>query len=129
MKLYPFAPLAELMKLSPSAAAIALNVGGSRFRYLTYGMTEQQADRMAVRAGFHPFVVWPEMVDDVIEDVGRSCVICEQMFVPVKQAELVCSLPCRLEYRRRWRRSYYAANGEQERERERRRYHERKVAS
>lgn len=128
MKLYPFAPLADLMGLSEIAAARALRIGTRRAEYLSVGMSEKVADHMACKAGFHPFVVWPDMVDDIIESVGRACVVCDALFVPARSPDLTCSRACRLEYRRRWRRAYYQANGEYEREQERRRYYERKAS-
>lgn len=43
-----------------------------RRRRIAEGVTERTADRLAVAAGLHPYVVWPEMVDHAIEDAARS---------------------------------------------------------
>lgn len=59
---YPFAPLAEAMQLPEPKAARELGISGSTEQeYRRDGISERVADRLAVKAGLHPFVVWPEM--------------------------------------------------------------------
>jgi hypothetical protein len=42
-----------------------LSIGDDTYRrYETNGLTEVQADRLAVRAGLHPAMVWPTWVQD-----------------------------------------------------------------
>jgi hypothetical protein len=70
---YPFAPLAALMGLTEHAAGVALGISGrTEQEYRRDGMSEKVADRMAVKAGLHPFSVWPEMADHAIESVDTS---------------------------------------------------------
>lgn len=59
---YEFAALARAMGLNEAQAAKRLGVSGhSESDYRSVGMSELVADRLAVRAGFHPFTIWPEM--------------------------------------------------------------------
>lgn len=56
--------------------------GGQANAYRAKGCIEETAERLAIRAGFHPFEIWPEMVDDVIDDVeGRPQVQVVHLFV------------------------------------------------
>lgn len=83
--LYPFAPLAEAMGLGPNAAGVALGLAGrTQQQYRRIGMTEKVADRMATRAGFHPFTIWPEMVDRAIASIEQPCAKCGTPFVPAR---------------------------------------------
>lgn len=50
----------ELLRLS----------GQQRAVYFARGLDEVQADRCAVRAGFHPWEVWPEMVEHRLAEMG-----------------------------------------------------------
>lgn len=69
---YPFAPLAEVLGMSERGAAHHLGVTGStEQRYRRDGMTMAVADRLAIRAGRHPFELWPEMADHIIETTRR----------------------------------------------------------
>lgn len=64
---YDFGRLARVMGLSEYAAGVALGIDESSLTlYRRVGMTELAADRIAVRAGFHPWNVWPEMVEHAI---------------------------------------------------------------
>ena len=130
---YPWAPLATAMGLSPSRAAKVLHAGG---RYLTDGMSEPVADRMAAKAGLATYEVWPEMVDHAIEDAGKACQVCGEMFMPARSFQVNCSKRCqRTHAQRRYRAkpeaaarnradraAYYAENAEYERARQRRYY-------
>jgi hypothetical protein len=45
-----------------------LGINGARIpAYQENGLRDWFADRLAIRAGFHPFSVWPEMCDHRIE--------------------------------------------------------------
>src|SRR5690606_17390813 len=74
--------------------------GGEEYRLrVEHGVTERIADRLAVAAGLHPHVVWPEMADHAIADNQRACEECEKPFVPSRSDQRFCSSSCR------WRRS------------------------
>lgn len=65
MRRYPFAPLAEAMRKTQHAACVTLGVSGSTEQdYRRRGVTLEVAERLAMRAGMHPFEVWPDMPED-----------------------------------------------------------------
>ena len=148
MRRYPLEPLAAAMCMSLNAACVQLGVSGSTLKkYRDDGVSERVADRLAVRAGFHPAEVWPEFADAGIADAERSCADCGESFLPVNSLHRFCSRPCYRRHHRRAnvqrrratpegaelnrerRRRYYAENREYERARERRRYHAQREAS
>lgn len=62
---YPFAPLAEAMSCSEHAACVRLGLSGStQQEYRRRGVSLDVAERLALRAGLHPFEVWPSMPED-----------------------------------------------------------------
>jgi len=62
--MYPISDLVKLMGVSDDRARIVLGVSGDSWhRFVDRGLSEAQAERFAVRAGFHPFEVWPAMAD------------------------------------------------------------------
>src|SRR5690606_17349748 len=70
--------------------------GGEEYRLRrTEGVTERIADRLAVAAGLHPHVVWPEMADHAIADNQRACEECEAPFLPKRSDQRFCSKECR----------------------------------
>lgn len=82
MKRYPFNRLAAVMGLTENACGEALGVTGSQLQeYRSRGLTDYQADRLSILAGEHPFVVWPELLEDRVERYVRTCVACSQPFV------------------------------------------------
>lgn len=80
---YPIQPLFDLIGGSFDSTRRQLGISGSQANaYKLHGLIEETAERLAVRAGFHPFSVWPEMVDDVIDEcTGRPRVAVIQAFV------------------------------------------------
>lgn len=99
MKRYPLAPLADLMHLSENQALEKLKVGGSTGgTYRREGLSAAAAERLAERAGFHPFEVWPELRDDVLAGVERECANagCGARFLPYRDGmHFHCSARCR----------------------------------
>lgn len=99
----PFAPLEALVAVE-SDEVLAEVLGVTRrtvWRYRAEGVSEIAADRLAVAAGFHPFEVWPELVD-----VATVVCDCGEVFVPVRGSHRFCSRRCHSrvtsrEYRRR----------------------------
>lgn len=65
---YPLDDLIRAMRVSLSQATQQLGVGGPEYRkYRTHGMTRDVAERKALKVGFHPYEVWPEMVEQDYE--------------------------------------------------------------
>jgi len=62
---YPLSALAELERLSEHALCARLGVSGSTMQeYRQRGVTLDVAERLALKAGRHPFEVWPSMPED-----------------------------------------------------------------
>jgi len=139
---YPFAPLAAAMGMSENGAARALGLSGSSYKqYRSAGVSELVGDRLAVRAGLHPYEVWPEMVDAAIT---RECAApdCGQRF-PLDGKRRYCTTRCRrrhsmqklratpegAEAARLAARRYYAECGDYVRAERRRRYWKDKEAA
>lgn len=76
-------------------------------RWRHAGMTAAVAERMAVAAGFHPYDLWPAMLNEAIADVERTCAAtdCDERFVlrPRGTSRRFCGRRCqrRMAYRRR----------------------------
>lgn len=70
--------------------------GGERRRRRDEGVTERIADRIACAAGFHPWLIWPDMGDVAIADAGRVCADerCGAVFTPVGH-QRYCTPLCR----------------------------------
>lgn len=82
---YPIEPLLEAMGVSWSQAAQQLGIGGPEYRrYRDEGMTRDTAERKALKAGFHPYEVWPDMADHDAEAVTVECAAddCPVRFIP-----------------------------------------------
>lgn len=70
---YPLDPLFAAMRMTPASACRSLNVSGSTMQeYRGRGVTELVADRLATRAGFPTYSVWPEMLEHAIEDAAAE---------------------------------------------------------
>lgn len=100
-------PLVEALNLAPGeSVSRALGISGSALTaYTTCGMEERTADRLAARAGFVSWVLWPELLEDAIEDVTRECEAddCNRTFVPPSRAPFkrFCTPACRKRVQRR----------------------------
>lgn len=131
---YDFARLAAVMGLTEPQAARALGLRGkTEQQYRRDGMSELVADRLAVKAGFVPWTIWPEW----LEEAKRTCEArgCELRFVPARSTQRFCSGACRDRegVRRRYhanpepkkasRRAYYQEAADYERSQAKRRYH------
>jgi hypothetical protein len=119
---YPIAPLLALMSGTPREALARLKVSGStQQEYLTRGVSELVADRLAIRAGLHPYVVWPEMVDAVEvtgpttleEEQQVECASprCSTRFVPSRKGHVYCRPRCGANVRQApWQKERYWSN-------------------
>lgn len=89
-------PLDALVSASGmSEAALARKVGMDRTtlrRAREHGLVETAADRFAIRAGFVPWLVWT----DWLEELAQPCadVSCERPFVPARRNQIYCSPKC-----------------------------------
>lgn len=81
--------MTQVREIAPS------NAGEHRLRRAE-GVTERIADRLAVAAGLHPFLVWPDMAEHVIDDQRRECAAddCNTPFVPTA-GQRYCTPTCR----------------------------------
>lgn len=106
---YPLGPLLELTGWTMTDVRDLAPCGGEEYRLrVEHGVTERIADRLAIAAGLHPHVVWPEMADHAIADNQRACEECETRFLPKRSDQRFCSKECRWRkcnregYRRRY---------------------------
>lgn len=69
---YPLEPLARLTHSTPAALVeIERPNRDARRTWLAEGVLEPIAERMAFHHGYHPYEVWPEMIDHAIEDANH----------------------------------------------------------
>jgi hypothetical protein len=107
-KRYPVEPLLALSGLSLSAL-LGRRTNGTEYRRIRdEGLTELWADRCAVAAGFVPWQVWPEWLDDSIARCEVECADegCPTRFLPSRAGHRFCSSAC--SNRRRQRLLYRA---------------------
>lgn len=70
---YAFSAVADALGLEESQAARAVRISGSTEQhYRQYGMSIDVAERMADRIGRHPYELWPEMQQHVLEEAERQ---------------------------------------------------------
>lgn len=106
-KRYPLEPLLELAGWNITRVHEVDPCNGPEYRVRKErGVTERVADRLATAAGYHPSEIWPEWLDDSIEDVERPCHECEQRFVPIQPTQRFCRPQCRKNWNvRRYRKT------------------------
>ena len=114
MSRYPFDRLLDAMRVTTRDACSLLRISGTAAgRYQRNGLTAAEADLFAVRAGFDPYLLWPELLDDAIADITRTCAApdCGTSFVLVPRGwkRKYCSAQCR---ERTWKRERYATDPE-----------------
>lgn len=83
-KRYPIEPLLAMLRVSANRATQELRMGGGAYlRYRRDGMTREAAERLADRAGFHVYEVWPDMAIDDAGPLEQKCAApdCPVMFV------------------------------------------------
>lgn len=71
---FPLQPLFDLTGLSRKRFSIQVHANGSDIRKAAeHGCTASQADRWAIRCGYHPFTVWGCLwVDSGLESEGAA---------------------------------------------------------
>ncbi len=73
MRRYPLDALVEASGLSEAALGRRVGLSGSTLKQArAVGLTEVGADRYAVRAGLHPWTVWPDMEHDAIAAAAEA---------------------------------------------------------
>jgi ribosomal protein S27AE len=92
------------MDMSLHRACKRLGIRGSTVvEYRDRGMSDYVAERLALKAGLHPYEVWPEMADARVQELERSCEECGASFVPTRAGHRYCSTRCG---QRVWNRAY-----------------------
>lgn len=81
------------------------------------------AEKYATALGLIDYEVWPELLDEQVAEVTRSCPTCGDVFVLTRSDKKFCSGPCRdrspqaLARRRKWQAARRAAETPEERQR------------
>ncbi len=110
MRRYPFASLLEAVPWSEFELSRRIGLTGTSLRRAReHGFSESAADRYACRAGFVPWHIWPEWLDDIIADESIPCEECGTSFVPSRKGHGFCTRNCRARKRKRER---YASDPE-----------------
>lgn len=120
---YPLAPLLELTRWTFAKVNRIAPCNGVEYRIrVQHGVTGLIADRLAVAAGMHPHMVWPEMAEHDAQTLTQcSADGCVERFLPRNSNARFCSPTCRhrekmRRYRstdhgkaanRRYRKAYY----------------------
>jgi len=82
-----------------------LSVSGSQLNdYRDRGVTEKVGDRLATKAGFATYEVWPEMIDHAIEDEGDR----QRQMASARQARYRAKRPHLAGLNRQYLRQYRA---------------------
>jgi hypothetical protein len=113
---YSLQPLADALGLTLDTPGLArrLNLSGTTWKeYRDLGVSERVADRLACKAGLHPYTVWPEMADAHVAAVHHECVECSERFLPRQRNQRYCSKRCKdRRTAREYQRRKYAADPE-----------------
>jgi hypothetical protein len=115
VKRYPLAALLEATGLTEYQLTSRLRAKGISFDGTTLkrarekGLVETAADRYACAVGFVPWLVWPQMRDDIIADCSVPCEECGDPFVPKMKGHRFCAQRCAS---RNWKRRRYQADPE-----------------
>lgn len=111
MKRYPVEPLVAFSGLGLDEFRRRLSISGTTWVDVREnGVSPDRADRWAVKLGVDAYVVWPEMLDDVIQEASRECAApdCTETFVPAfpeRRKRLYCSRRCKSRISKRRSRS------------------------
>lgn len=71
---YPLQPLEARLHQTDHNLARTLNINHHTLQHLrTHGLTWQQADRYAIRAGYHPTELWPTYTQDAEQPPTPNC--------------------------------------------------------
>lgn len=145
---YPLGELAAAVGVTVARLGRDLGLSGKTMQeYRQRGVSAVVADRLAVRCGLDPYVVWPELLDHSIAAAEKRCKECGAPFVPRSHRDKYCcpahqrrhtarewarryrSTPEGAAANREARRRYYQENADYERARERRAHQARKLGA
>lgn len=107
MARYPLQPLLDAGGLSLARAARQLGTSGSSLkRFAAEGMDRDAAERLALRAGLHPYEIFTDMLEHDLTYSDQECAApeCEERFAP-RPTKRFCSKRCRWRFNRRERRA------------------------
>lgn len=113
---YPIADLFALMPGSDNDCRRQLAISGAAYgNMVQHGLTFDQAERYAERAGLNIYVVWPAAVDELIERESKVCAApaCDERFVPTHPRRIYCSQRCQQNVAKAaWKRRRYQSDPE-----------------
>lgn len=101
---YPLEPLLKAAGMSLSQFGRRYGISGTTRQKLGgAGLTHEQADRWAARAGFNPAEVWLSWIDDEFADLAVECAerSCSTRFLPTSSRHRFCSTRCGSRERKR----------------------------
>lgn len=106
---WPIQPLYEALDVEPYEAWVTWRISGATARkYEAQGLTDDQADRLATRAGLHPYEVWPEMLDLHVAEAGAEEQRRRDHANALRRARRAAMSPEQREVERAKARAYYA---------------------
>lgn len=94
---YPIADLFAQLPGNEKECCHRLGISGSSYgNFVQHGLTFDQAERYAERAGLNAYTVWPAMVDELIDRESKVCAApgCEERFVPTHPRRVYCCRRC-----------------------------------
>lgn len=115
MTTYPFSALLDkLGNPTVGPGSRTLGISGAAFnRYRERGLDADQADRLAVSAGFHPTEVWPDWCDGVEYVPDAFCPECGEGFDRGRKDQVYCTRTCKeRRFSRERQRRLYATDDE-----------------
>lgn len=99
-KRYPVEPLVAFARIPLDDMLRRLSCSGSVWLDAKErGITAERADHWAVKLGIHAANIWPELLDDQIQETSRMCAAndCMETFLPAdpeRRKRLYCSRRC-----------------------------------
>jgi hypothetical protein len=112
---YPFAPLKGHAPTHWELCQVLRISKQSANAFTQHGITLEQAERFADRIQIHPYELWPEMADHIVEAMTKVCVAdgCNETFEPKTKRRLYCSPRCRdRRAKANWARRRYQTDAE-----------------
>lgn len=87
---WPFQPLLDATRLTATELAVELAINGSEItRAALHGLSDLQADRWAIRLGFHPVLVWGwDWIDDALASASPRTLLADDLRRQIEAGEL-----------------------------------------
>lgn len=85
-----FQPLLDAARLTATELAVELAINGSEItRAALHGLSDIQADRWAIRLGFHPVLVWGwDWIDDALASASPRTLLADDLRRQIEDGEL-----------------------------------------